>query len=219
MNKEIEISKKVVNPHIKSKKPFKIQYEHSKLVMKQKTSGRKSASLIHCIPKFSKVLPSKHMSAAQKALQEKIKSRKIKNSDTVDMSDQEENYTGAGLFNDSVVETSSYKCPVSELTIKPIVNKIEERTDKRDYKTSTIENLPELTIIPKYPHLLQPNTIPKFISKEEIESSMKFLILNKDDFERILSTNPVFSTYIFLPKLNVFVHPLVVPNPFYHFSS
>ena len=47
----------------------------SKLVMKNRRAGRKSLSLIHCIPKFSKVLPTKHMSEAQKALLTKIKSK------------------------------------------------------------------------------------------------------------------------------------------------
>ena len=47
----------------------------SQLVMKNKSSGRKSCSLIHCIPKFSQVMPSKHMTDAQRALQTKIRAR------------------------------------------------------------------------------------------------------------------------------------------------
>ena len=50
--------------------------EHSKLVMKSKTTGRKSVSSIHCIPQFSQV-PSKRMSEAQKALQQKIKAKSL----------------------------------------------------------------------------------------------------------------------------------------------
>ena len=217
MNRKNEMSKKVFNPTVKLKKSHKNQHEHSKLVMKQKTSGRKSMSLIHCIPKFSQVLPSKHMSVAQKALQQKIKSRKNENADTEDSFDGESNYHR--LLNKAVVETRSCKFPVPELTIEPIVNKFEKRNYGREKETLKTTEVPELTIIPKYPHLLQTDTIPKFISKEEIESSMKFLILNKDDFERVLSTNSVFSSYIFLPNLNVFVHPLVVPNPFSLISS
>ena len=61
-----------------SRKPSNIvgqnqNQEHSKLVIKNKRPGRKSIGLIHCIPKFSKVLPTKHMSEAQKALQNKIR--------------------------------------------------------------------------------------------------------------------------------------------------
>ena len=217
MNRENEISKKVVNPPVKLKNPYKNQHQHSKLVMKQKTSGRKSMSQIHCIPKFSQVMPSKHMSVAQKALQQKIKSRKTDNADTEDSFDRDSNYFG--LLNNAVFENNSCKFQVPELTIKPIVKKLENKSYESGKETSKSMEVPELTIIPKYPQLLQTDTIPKFISKEEIESSMRFLILNKDDFERVLYMNPVFSTYIFLPKLNVFVHPLVVPNPFSLFSS
>ena len=163
-----------------------LKYHCSKLVMKQKRTGRNS---VHCIPKFSQVLPSKPMSAAQKALQDKIRSKH--QSPSTSSTDQEP------ILNDSTG---------SELTIEPT-----SRVMKRDKHVKVV---PDLTIIPKYPHLTQiksDNEEESRLSGTTGNKSGLHFVLSKDDFEKISQSNPIFySSYVLLPGPNIFVHPLLV---------
>ena len=199
--------------------------EHSKLVIKNQRPGRKSLSVIHCIPKFSKVLPTKHMSEAQKALQKKIRKKAIgaplptsesESNRTIDNSDM--------VFNSFSREINSKQTISAELSIEPVTkNKSKiQRYDRQHHE-------PEITIIPKYPHLLsqqQPlgvrllndpngghasgNEKEKEIIPQRAKSHI--FIIKKDDFEKLLPTNPtLFSSYIFLPSMNCFVHPFLLP--------
>ena len=203
---------------------------YSQLVMKNKTSGRKSLSKIHCIPKFSQVMPSKHMSQAQRALQLKIKT---KNSISNGLKhENQDNHLSEITYNPHYGTSfrEFHEPELPELTIE--FAKSSSKTRKQQLKTENNEQVPEITIIPKYPtsvrNLQSKETIShgrrfqcsnvqgqEMImnpSTELIRNTMNLLILSKEDFETISCTNPLFSTYIFLPKLNVFAHPLVVPN-------
>ena len=164
----------------------------SKLVMKNRSAGRKSMSLIHCIPKFSKVLPAKQMSEARKALLTKIKSKQ---------NDNEEEYPYMSGHSDIKVEENYQNFLSPELTIEPV------RKKPRPSQEYSECDQPEITIIPKYPQLL-PTAPP---SQQSLISTMQLLALKKEDYEKLLPTNPIFSSYIFLPSLNLFVHPLVFP--------
>ena len=209
-------SRKSKSQDIKMKHEEKNSY--SQLVMKNKTSGRKSLSKIHCIPKFSQVMPSKHMSQAQRALQLKIKTKNsISNGIKHENHDNQlSEITYNPQYGTSFREFHEPKLP--ELTIEFAKNS--SKTRKQQLKKENNEQVPEITIIPKYPtsvsnlqsqetfshgRIMNPST-------ELIRNTMNLLILSKEDFENISCTNPLFSTYIFLPKLNVFAHPLVVPN-------
>ena len=161
----------------------------SKLVMKNRSAGRKS-NLIHCIPKFSKVLPAKQMSEARKALLSKIKSKQ---------NDTDEEYPDMPGHSDSDLH-QHFLAP--ELTIEPV------RKRPRQSQDSSECDQPEITIIPKYPQLLPP--APP--SQQNLLSTMQLLALRKEDYDNLLPTNPIFSSYIFLPSLNLFVHPLVFPT-------
>ena len=156
--------------------------------MKNRSAGRKSMSLIHCIPKFSKVLPAKKMSEARKALLSKIKSKQNEN---------DEEYPD--MSSDSDLH-QHFLAP--ELTIEPV------RKRPRQSQEYSGCDQPEITIIPKYPQLLAP--APP--SQQSLVSTMQLLALKKEDYENLLPTNPIFSSYIFLPSLNLFVHPLVFPT-------
>ena len=160
----------------------------SKLVMKNRSAGRKSVSLIHCIPKFSKVLPAKQMSEARKALLTKIKSKQ-----------NDDEYPDMPGPSDSDLH-KHFLAP--ELTIEPVRKRPRQSQDNSDC------DQPEITIIPKYPQLLPP--APP--SQQNLVSTMQLLALKKEDYENLLPTNPIFSSYIFLPSLNLFVHPLVFPT-------
>ena len=167
----------------------------SKLVMKNRSAGRKSMSLIHCIPKFSKVLPAKQMSEARKALLTKIKSKQ---------NDNDEEYPdmpGMPGHSEIKVESNYQHFLAPELTIEPV------RKRPRPSQEYPESDQPEITIIPKYPQLL-PTAPP---SQQNLLSTMQLLALKKEDYDNLLPTNPIFSSYIFLPSLNLFVHPLVFP--------
>ena len=183
---------------------------HSKLVMKNKTTGRKSNSLIHCIPQFSQVMHSHKMTVARRALLQKIKSkgdeRKAakRNTDYAieDWRRISANGTNSGAPND-----------LPELTIKTI----RRNSSGRDFDSKTEESasqcqfiVPEISIFPKYPSIL--HTIPR--SSSFIATCMSNLVVPKESFEKLSQINPLFSGYIFLPKLNFFVHPLVFSKQF-----
>ena len=162
----------------------------SKLVMKNRSAGRKSMSLIHCIPKFSKVLPAEQMSEARRALLTKIKSKQNENDDE---------YPEMPGNSDSDLQ-QHFLAP--ELTIEPVRKRARR---SRDFSGC---DQPEITIIPKYPQLLPPAPV----NQQNLVSTMQLLALKKEDYENLLPTNPIFSSYIFLPSLNLFVHPLVFPT-------
>lgn len=195
---------------------FKKKEGRSKLVMKNKTTGRKSNSLIHCIPQFSQVMPSHKMTLARRALLQKIKSKSNeKKAEEI----QEKNIVSFGEDSRriSTTETHNYatnNLPPPELTIKAIRGNSFGRESKP--KEGASESIvPEITIFPKYPRILY--ELPRassIISSNLLASCMNNLIVAKDDFEKLSEKNPFFSDYIFLPKLNLFVHPLVVPHQF-----
>ena len=199
--------------------------EHSKLVMKSKTTGRKSVSSIHCIPQFSQV-PSKRMSEAQKALQQKIKAKSLEDSHKLQQNiyppvDSDHFYRdmSSSAINrpNKSSSTSYYEFPLPELTIEPIRSRPEAsqwkfKAEEGDGSCDSDTPPPEITIIPKYPQLIVPEQVPSMLTESLISSTMNNLILRKDDFEKLLPTNPIYSTYVFLPRLNVFVHPLAVPS-------
>ena len=183
----------------------------SKLLMKNRRAGRKSVSLIHCIPKFSKVLPNKHMSEAQRALLTKIKSKHSEN-EQEDEDDQSDMREESGSELDIRVHHNSlpyHNFLPPELTIEPA------RSRPREQPECIERAQPEITIIPKYPQLL-PSVTP---SQQSLLSTMQMLVLRKEDYETLLPTNPVFSSYIFLPSLNLFVHPLVFPTQLLHLPA
>ena len=195
---------------------FKKKEGRSKLVMKNKTTGRKSNSLIHCIPQFSQVMPSHKMTLARRALLQKIKSKgNEKKAEEI----QERKFVSFGEDSRriSTTETHNYatnNLPPPELTIKAIRRNSFGRESKT--KEGASESIvPEITIFPKYPRIL--NELPRtssIISSNFLASSMNNLIVTKEDFEKLSEKNPFFSDYIYLPKLNFFVHPLVVPHQF-----
>ena len=186
----------------------------SKLLMKNKTTGRKSNSLIHCIPQFSQVMPSHTMTVARRALLQKIKSKGNENK----AEERNTDYAGEDCRRISANDTISCACasnnlPPPELTIK----EIRRNSSGRDFNSKTEESasqcqfiVPEISIVPKYPRIL--HTIPR--SSSFIASCMSNLVVPKESFEKLSQINPFFSGYIFLPKLNFFVHPLVVSNQF-----
>ena len=173
----------------------------SKLLMKNRRAGRKSLSLIHCIPKFSKVLPNKNMSEAQKALLTKIKSKQNE-TDCNEEDEYPEDLPVERYRGDNNLTFHNFSPP--ELTIEPA------RRRPRHNQQCVESSQPEITIIPKYPQLL-PAVTP---AQQNILSTMQMLVLRKEDYEALLPTNPVFSSYIFLPSLSLFVHPLVFPTQF-----
>ena len=199
--------------------------EHSKLVMKSKTTGRKSVSSIHCIPQFSQV-PSKRMSEAQKALQQKIKAKSLEEDshklqqNIYSPADSDHFYrdmssSATNRAKKTNSATSYYEFPLPELTIEPSRSrpeacKLKLKVEEEDKSFDTPP--PEITIIPKYPQLIVPEQVPSIMTESLISSTMNNLILRKDDFEKLWPTNPLYSTYVFLPRLNVFVHPLAVPS-------
>ena len=130
------------------------------------------------------------MSEARKALLSKIKSKQSEN-DYQDL-------PGPGLSSNRPLNIQNFTPP--ELTIEPA------RKRPRQSQDYSENDGPEITIIPKYPQLLS-SVSP---SQESFLSTI--LVLKKDDYERLLPTNPIFSSYIFLPSLNLFVHPLVFPT-------
>ena len=193
---------------------YKKKEGRSKLVMKNKTTGRKSNSLIHCIPQFSQVMPSHKMTLARRALLQKIKS---KGSEKKAEEIQERNNVSFGIESRriSTIETHNYatnNLPPPELTIKTIRRNSFGRESKT--KEGASESIvPEITIFPKYPRIL--HELPRassILSSNLLASCMSNLIVAKEDFEKLSETNPFYSDYIFLPKLNFFVHPLVVPH-------
>ena len=182
-------------------------------------------SSIHCIPQFSQV-PSKRMSEAQKALQQKIKAKSLEE-DTHKLQqniyspadsdhfyrDMSSSATNSPKKTNSA--TSYYEFPLPELTIEPSRSRPEAskwkfKSEEGDGSCDTPP--PEITIIPKYPQLIVPEQVPSIMTESLISSTMNNLILRKDDFEKLWPTNPLYSTYVFLPRLNVFVHPLAVPS-------
>ena len=184
---------------------------HSKLVMKNKTTGRKSNSLIHCIPQFSQVMHSHKMTVARRALLQKIKSKgderkAAKRNTDYAMEDWRRisaNGTNSGASNN-----------LPELTIKTI----RRNSSGRDFDSKTEESasqciVPEITIFPKYPRIL-PTSPQNSFTSNLLASCMSNLVVPKESFEKLSQINPLFSGYIFLPKLNFFVHPLVFSKQF-----
>ena len=188
----------------------------SKLVMKNKTTGRKSNSLIHCIPQFSQVMPSHKMTLARRALLQKIKSKDIEKN-AAEIKERKTVSAEEDWRRISTSVTNNYatnNLPPPELTIKAIRRNSSGRESKT--KEGASESIvPDITIFPKYPHFLHelPST-SSIISSNLLGSCMNNLIVTKEDFEKLSEKNPYFSEYIFLPKLNFFVHPLVVPHQF-----
>ena len=177
---------------------------HSQLVMKNKTqTGRKSPRLIHCIPKFSQVMPTNQMTMARRALQNKIKSKRasLHNMDNVTKSDNK-------LRTINTTNQDQILNLFPELTIELVRNEESRKKINPDFL------VPDVTIIPKYPHFtteekLMSSTVNNHsVQKDKLKNKV---ILNREEYEALLPTNPVYSLYIFLPDLNVFVHPLAVP--------
>ena len=184
----------------------------SKLVMKNKTTGRKSNSLIHCIPQFSQVMPSHTMTVARRALLQKIESKGNENK----AEERNTDYASEDWRRISANDTNSCasnNLPPPELTIEAISRNF----SGRDFDSKTEESasqcqfiVPEISIFPKYPSIL--HTIPR--SSSFIATCMSNLVVPKESFEKLSQINPFFSGYIFLPKLNFFVHPFVVSKQF-----
>ena len=161
-------------------------------------------------------MPSKQMTEARRALQLKIKSKSVVRN-LEKLGDTSIDPTGEKLrnFTRSVTQhCTTQEIPSPELTIKPINRNScgRESTNEEDASDSIV---PDITIFPKYPQFL--NESPQYSSLPSLNlfaSTMRNLIVAKDDFEKFSQNNPFFSGYIFLPKLKMFVHPVVVPNQF-----
>ena len=167
--------------------------------------------MIHCIPQFSQVMPSNKMTVTRRALLQKIKSKGIEKSVELKVS-----YTDKAVEDKRRIATSETKIyatnnlPPPELTIKAIRRDSSGRKSKTE-EIASQSIVPDISIFPKYPRFI--HELPRNFSSSAsnlLVSSMNNLIVTTEDFEKLSQTNPYFSAYVFLPKFNFFVHPLVL---------
>lgn len=193
------------------------EIERVGLSMNKIIQGRKKAF----IPKFSQVLPNHQPIEAQ---QEIILRRKLKDIVT---------YTKMDVANNNVdIKTWKTIDDIRERTTRTSGDSLPPKVSGKEESQSICKHyslhLPEVTISCKLSPSLPPNTgaplnlseIPQKTAdqpKDDKDLSPNrslpvSLVLQPEDYKQLTPENHLYSTYIFLPSLGVFVHPLAIPS-------
>ena len=198
----------------------------SKLVLKPVSQGARKRALIHSIPKFSQVLPNQQLTQVQKVLQERLL-KKIVTSEAVESQDNNKKNVVRPRQKHGRKPHKANICRVkrTEESTSSLNERVPEANETEDSSKKVLTDLlsarPELTVTVKSsdPKMTEPNS-SKNVQKSTMISSIEqqssclpySLVLPPEEHDRLAPHNPLYATYVYLPSVRLFVHPLAIPS-------